>query len=969
MEEIFEKEYEKMKNLLEIFNILKDCYKNIDFRYAFYKKEYQKEYIVSFIRFTRKTTEELERIYESLREIDNNTEHFGIEFKVLPIEEIKSIWEDLHASAERTIGDFQMQSEINSKGDFINYLMENEKKENSIVFALGFPSKNIEHHNRFSFVNEELMAKGEKNIYPLIKRALHIENFNFNSELYSLIYSPVYLKIEESNIKFTNNYLTMDIQFHKFFEGCEMFFQITNLTESKSQKESFILTSDREKLRGFRYEGLNEDIIKIKYTAYFGNLDINRDNKDHWRLFIRLSHEDIEAFLIDLDYSIGLLYEYLDEREKIPQKILQNLIEPFLHLNLLKRTEAQQEANKIIQNFIETQNDQMISIILDEFKWLIEPNSLKIIQDYSSKAANRPDHAYYNFFRDLLILSCVKAIDEEIIKDFSSLSNINELLILYNINTNYNFKFQYSENSLAKLRDEIKYMHEEIFETLPNCHETNNLERRQRTGLKHPSLWSECEGHYDTISTIIYFIRNNFLNFSYHNVHLTIRVRYDNWEELPPHNLEKIQEFIKKIIALPNIHLIETRNLPGVFPLASEEIIQTTAMQISLKDENIKKDEKVIYDNTSTSGLSYYERLNENELIAQFPREQRQIFKKLFEYGDWVPHYSSATGTYWDSNNELYLSRNIYGEDVKVIHQQGITYVEGIKINEPILQRFKREFQEGKLKGPTSYNHWVVSSRFRRRGGQAFVYKVKREDDEQEYALKSFLIGKNQNKKLERYNREVEALKDLKDFVCVIDLIDEGGSIIHNNNKYYYYVMELADYSLDDYISKNKLDLNEKVNIFQEILNCFEKINSKGYIHRDIKPQNVLIKDKKVKIADFGIVYHANFPRITSEDEEVGPRSFICPESLGGKSDDVGIKCDIYSLGKLLYFILSNGKYLPREWFDKERFRLDIIFDDEKFKEFLPIFKNSISESVENRFSSFKEMNKCLKKIMIHLRN
>jgi serine/threonine protein kinase len=84
----------------------------------------------------------------------------------------------------------------------------------------------------------------------------------------------------------------------------------------------------------------------------------------------------------------------------------------------------------------------------------------------------------------------------------------------------------------------------------------------------------------------------------------------------------------------------------------------------------------------------------------------------------------------------------------------------------------------------------------------------------------------------------------------------------------------------------------------------------------EIKPSNIYLRneDGPPVIGDFGICYiEDNGERLTLTEEAVGPRIFMAPELEGGRAENITKKCDSYSLGKVLYWLLSGGKMLPRE--------------------------------------------------------
>ncbi len=131
-----------------------------------------------------------------------------------------------------------------------------------------------------------------------------------------------------------------------------------------------------------------------------------------------------------------------------------------------------------------------------------------------------------------------------------------------------------------------------------------------------------------------------------------------------------------------------------------------------------------------------------------------------------------------------------------------------------------------------------------------------------------------------------------------------------------YLVMEYIDgISLRTYMDKRgALDFDEFISFSEQILAALEHAHSRGVVHRDIKPQNILVlKDRFIKVTDFGI---AKVPEKskgkTISDNAIGTVYYISPEQAAGKSTDS--RSDLYSFGVLMYE-MATGK-LP---FDDER--------------------------------------------------
>ena len=117
-----------------------------------------------------------------------------------------------------------------------------------------------------------------------------------------------------------------------------------------------------------------------------------------------------------------------------------------------------------------------------------------------------------------------------------------------------------------------------------------------------------------------------------------------------------------------------------------------------------------------------------------------------------------------------------------------------------------------------------------------------------------------------------------------------------------YFVMEfLEGITLKEYMKKRgRLDKLEVISCAEQILRALEHAHAKGVIHRDIKPQNIMVKPNgQIKVTDFGIAKLPSAETVTMEDKAIGTVYYISPEQASGKKVD--IRTDIYSLGALLY--------------------------------------------------------------------
>ena len=185
-------------------------------------------------------------------------------------------------------------------------------------------------------------------------------------------------------------------------------------------------------------------------------------------------------------------------------------------------------------------------------------------------------------------------------------------------------------------------------------------------------------------------------------------------------------------------------------------------------------------------------------------------------------------------------------------------------------------------------------------GGMADVYKAKDHKLNRFVAVKVLKAEFREDTTfIRKFRSEAQAAAGLThpNIVNVFDVGDDEGL--------YYIVMELIEgITLKDYISKKgKLSVKEATSIAIQVSMGLETAHSHGIVHRDVKPQNIIIStDGKVKVTDFGIARAASSNTISSN--VMGSVHYSSPEQVrGGYSDE---KSDIYSLGITLYEMVTG---------------------------------------------------------------
>ncbi|MBQ8202100.1 MAG: Stk1 family PASTA domain-containing Ser/Thr kinase [Clostridia bacterium] len=187
-------------------------------------------------------------------------------------------------------------------------------------------------------------------------------------------------------------------------------------------------------------------------------------------------------------------------------------------------------------------------------------------------------------------------------------------------------------------------------------------------------------------------------------------------------------------------------------------------------------------------------------------------------------------------------------------------------------------------------------------GGMAIVYRAIDRNTGHSVAVKVLKPEFNRDAEfVSRFQREAEAASKMTHH-NIVNLLDVG---MDGENRYL--IMEyVKGKTLKEVIQeKGRISAPVAVQITIRILSALQHAHQNGIIHRDIKPQNILVHaDGHIKVADFGIARMANSSTLTRGDSVMGSVHYFSPEQAQGKGTDV--TSDLYSVGVTLYEMLTG---------------------------------------------------------------
>ncbi len=198
------------------------------------------------------------------------------------------------------------------------------------------------------------------------------------------------------------------------------------------------------------------------------------------------------------------------------------------------------------------------------------------------------------------------------------------------------------------------------------------------------------------------------------------------------------------------------------------------------------------------------------------------------------------------------------------------------------------------------------------RGGQGIVYQAIQAHTKRLVAIKVLRGGAGASKSARlRFEREVELVARLQ-HPNIISIFHSG---VTGDDRQFYVMDYVRGVPLQRYVQEKQQTLEDALRLFATVCDAVQLAHRHGIIHRDLKPSNILVDlDGKPHVLDFGLAKWVATPvetAISLTDDVVGTLPYMSPEQAAGGPGALDVRTDVYSLGVLLYELLTGGFPYP----------------------------------------------------------
>lgn len=270
-------------------------------------------------------------------------------------------------------------------------------------------------------------------------------------------------------------------------------------------------------------------------------------------------------------------------------------------------------------------------------------------------------------------------------------------------------------------------------------------------------------------------------------------------------------------------------------------------------------------------------------------------------------------------------------------------------------------------------NNWKEIELISSKTGQGMVYLVEpidttKYDINKKYVLKELKNQKDIERRTRMY-REVSNLKSLS-HQGIQKVVDTNIEKFEDLNEKLYFVYEYVEGKiLSDYILENELDFNAKLLIIQKILDVLSYCHSQTIIHRDIKPDNIIIRDNlNVVLIDFGLSFNkSNNDNLTETKQDLGNKFLYLPELNSNRDTKRDERSDLTYCCGILFFLITKKfpKFLADESERKphQRINMSDFVEQSKIKKLNRIFDIGFRTNINKRYQSVEELQRDIEQL------
>lgn len=202
------------------------------------------------------------------------------------------------------------------------------------------------------------------------------------------------------------------------------------------------------------------------------------------------------------------------------------------------------------------------------------------------------------------------------------------------------------------------------------------------------------------------------------------------------------------------------------------------------------------------------------------------------------------------------------------------------------------------------------------RGGMGVVYLAESDEGQQRVALKVLRDGLDSSDLLTRFDAEIRALERM-DHPAVASIVDSGTTA---DGRPYIAMEYIPGLAIHEYCDRQKIDISGRIALMRDVCLGVQHAHDRGVLHRDLKPSNILVQivhgDPEPVIIDFGVARGlqgrlAGRTLFTEHGRMLGTPEYMSPEQAEMSKLEVNQRSDIYSLGAVLYELLTGTLPFP----------------------------------------------------------